>query len=239
MQVKKYIFLTLTVLLTACSSNDQTVNEIEVEIEPIISVTEQREIDKDARKKALEAENEIYLENMAIRMKNYIVEEDYETAMNLYQEQILDVISVDPDDKTRELFNEARVKSATKNMEIYIAEGNYDGAISVYRSNFVLNTSIEADEKTYALLEEAVELGDAIMALVLSKGNGTNNNKQENSADPRAVHEYMQKQFDIITNYGESYVPEIHDPLVTQKVADAFNLTYEEAERLDYIGSGY
>lgn len=186
--MKKFIlFSALTLLLAGCSSNEQIAVE-EVEVEPVISAEEQREIDKIREQREKDLAELEYLNNIANHMRNAIAKGDYEAAISLYEINVLKSVSVEPNSETKALFNEAS------------------------RLN-----------------------GDSVSTNATTDNSNTN----EYKVDPRTVHEYMQNQFDIITNYGENYVPEIHDPLVIQKAADAFNLTYEEVEILDYIGGSY
>ena len=43
------------------------------------------------------------------------------------------------------------------------------------------------------------------------------------------IYEYMALQYDIITNYGKNYIPEIHDPEVARMAASRFGITESEA----------
>ena len=189
--MKRYLLISsLALTLAACSSNEQIESEVVVEdvIDPAVEEAEKREAEKIKKQREADLAEVEYLNNIATHMKNSIAEGDYEAAISLYKNNVLNSVSVEPNGETQALFNEAS------------------------RLN---GDSVSTNAKT------------------------DNSNTNEYKVDPRTVHEYMQNQFDVITNYGENYVPEIHDPLVTQKAADAFNLTYEEVERLDYIGGSY
>lgn len=48
-------------------------------------------------------------------------------------------------------------------------------------------------------------------------------------ASKREIHKYMALQFDIITNGGEYYIPEIHDPEVGRMASSRFGITESEA----------
>ncbi|MCR8867080.1 hypothetical protein NQ109_29565 [Priestia megaterium] len=46
------------------------------------------------------------------------------------------------------------------------------------------------------------------------------------------IYRYMQDMYDQLTNYGENYTPEIHDPQVARAAAEKFNITEEEAGQI-------
>ncbi|REJ09082.1 hypothetical protein [Halobacillus trueperi] len=46
------------------------------------------------------------------------------------------------------------------------------------------------------------------------------------------IHTYMKVAYEELTNYGESYDPEYHDPLVAKLAADEFGITKAEAGRI-------
>lgn len=48
----------------------------------------------------------------------------------------------------------------------------------------------------------------------------------------QAVYDFMEEEFNSITNYGESYIPEIHDPMVAELAAEHFGITQEEADAM-------
>ncbi len=58
-----------------------------------------------------------------------------------------------------------------------------------------------------------------------------NDNSSSNNTDA-AVYRYIMNQFDIVTNYGENYVPEIHDPIVLQRAASHFSMSISEVDRI-------
>lgn len=48
----------------------------------------------------------------------------------------------------------------------------------------------------------------------------------------KEVYDYAQSEFDSLTNFGDTYIPEKHDELVIQKTADYFDIDYETANQL-------
>lgn len=50
-----------------------------------------------------------------------------------------------------------------------------------------------------------------------------------NKSSERAIYEFMKSAFDIETNYGEYYIPEVHDPLVGRMAAEKFGISPNEA----------
>ncbi|MER2172562.1 MAG: hypothetical protein ABS938_18245, partial [Psychrobacillus psychrodurans] len=63
------------------------------------------------------------------------------------------------------------------------------------------------------------------------KGEIENDNTNE-QINRQAVYVYMKRKFDSITNYGEKYIPEIHDPMVVKIAAEYFGITIEEANAI-------
>lgn len=59
---------------------------------------------------------------------------------------------------------------------------------------------------------------------------GNENHKEQ--VKKQDVYDFMEKKFDSITNYGETYIPEIHDPLVAGLAAEHFGITKEEADAM-------
>lgn len=52
------------------------------------------------------------------------------------------------------------------------------------------------------------------------------------SVDEDAVYQYIMQEFDVITNYGENYVPEVHDPIVVEKASKHFGMTVSEVDKI-------
>lgn len=57
-------------------------------------------------------------------------------------------------------------------------------------------------------------------------------------SEPNAIEvfNYAQRLFDKYTNYGATYVPEIHDDLVMRETAAYFGISVADADRLHYQG---
>lgn len=50
--------------------------------------------------------------------------------------------------------------------------------------------------------------------------------------EERKIYITMKNAFDKITNYGENYVPEVHDDIVAKAASDTFGITVGEANRI-------
>lgn len=59
-----------------------------------------------------------------------------------------------------------------------------------------------------------------------------NKNSSDNTNNDDAVYRYIMNQFDIVTNYGENYIPEVHDPIVLQKAAAHFSMSVEKVDEI-------
>lgn len=46
------------------------------------------------------------------------------------------------------------------------------------------------------------------------------------------VYQYIMSQFDAITNEGDNYVPEVHDPVVMTEAAEHFSMSVEEVNEI-------
>ncbi|CDN42070.1 hypothetical protein BN871_AT_00720 [Paenibacillus sp. P22] len=46
------------------------------------------------------------------------------------------------------------------------------------------------------------------------------------------IYEFAMNEFNSLTNYGENYDPEIHDPIVDKKTSEHFGISVEEVERI-------
>ncbi|WP_433922854.1 hypothetical protein [Paenibacillus taichungensis] len=55
-------------------------------------------------------------------------------------------------------------------------------------------------------------------------------NTQNSDAD--IVYKYMMQEFDVLTNYGNNYVPEIHDPIVLEKASKHFGMSVSEVDEI-------
>lgn len=52
--------------------------------------------------------------------------------------------------------------------------------------------------------------------------NGTEINRE-------AIYQFMKQKYDEITNYGENYIPETHDPMVAKMASEQFGISESEA----------
>ncbi|MFE4077022.1 hypothetical protein [Peribacillus sp. YIM B13477] len=52
------------------------------------------------------------------------------------------------------------------------------------------------------------------------------------SIDTDAVYAYMKATYEELTNYGETYVPEVHDPQIAELASKKFGITEEEASQI-------
>lgn len=58
------------------------------------------------------------------------------------------------------------------------------------------------------------------------------NDNLKEQVNKQEVYDFMEREFNSITNYGETYVPEKHDPMVAKKAAEYFGITQEEADAM-------
>ncbi|MGI8315927.1 hypothetical protein [Halobacillus mangrovi] len=56
--------------------------------------------------------------------------------------------------------------------------------------------------------------------------------KTLDEVDDSEIYSYMKDQYDKLTDSGENYDPDYHDPLVAEKAADKFSITAEEAAEI-------
>gem|GEM_PF-3663480 len=60
----------------------------------------------------------------------------------------------------------------------------------------------------------------------------TNNTQQDapkKEINERAVFDYMENQYNVLTNMGENYIPEVHDPMVASMASDKFGISVSKA----------
>ncbi|MGM0878845.1 MAG: hypothetical protein ACQEWV_30300 [Bacillota bacterium] len=79
-------------------------------------------------------------------------------------------------------------------------------------------------EEVYPLEEETVTTTPSESDDIQSNSNPT--------LDKEAIHAFMEYQYNEITNYGDSYEPEIHDPMVAKLASERFNISEEEAGQI-------
>jgi hypothetical protein len=93
----------------------------------------------------------------------------------------------------------------------------FDQKASETASEEVTQDSTEATTRP----EEEVSLED----LSISEGSTGANDEQ-------AVYNYMINAYQVITNNGEEYDPELHDPMVANLASMQFNISEEEAQEI-------
>lgn len=70
------------------------------------------------------------------------------------------------------------------------------------------------------------------------KGNiNTSNDEAVSKPTAREVYNKAQELFDKYTNYGNDYIPEIHDDLVIRETAEYFSISVTEANELYMVGA--
>lgn len=55
---------------------------------------------------------------------------------------------------------------------------------------------------------------------------------QEKSVDEDDVYKYIMYEFDILTDYGENYIPEVHDQIVLEKASKHFGIPLKEVDKI-------
>ncbi|AOU01984.1 MULTISPECIES: hypothetical protein [Bacillus] len=56
--------------------------------------------------------------------------------------------------------------------------------------------------------------------------------EETQSSSDQIIYDYMENEFNRITNYGENYTPEIHDSMVAELASKKFGITAEEANEI-------
>lgn len=56
--------------------------------------------------------------------------------------------------------------------------------------------------------------------------------ERDKKREERNIYLAMKSAFDEITNYGENYIPEVHDNIVIQAASEKFGITANEADRI-------
>ena len=54
----------------------------------------------------------------------------------------------------------------------------------------------------------------------------------DRKSEERKIYQVMKSTFDDITNYGENYIPEVHDDIVAQAASNTFGISIGEANRI-------
>ncbi|UZD75322.1 hypothetical protein [Bacillus siamensis] len=56
--------------------------------------------------------------------------------------------------------------------------------------------------------------------------------EEAQSANDQTIYNYMENEFNRITNNGENYTPEIHDSMVAELASEKFGITVDEANEI-------
>lgn len=75
-----------------------------------------------------------------------------------------------------------------------------------YKESFVIGTTPETDEEVFESTPSDIDIEE--------------------------IYNYMKTQYDQVTNYGENYVPEVHDPQVANMAASRFGISASEAGQI-------
>lgn len=60
----------------------------------------------------------------------------------------------------------------------------------------------------------------------------TNTSEESATEEQIEVYDFMKSAFDELTNFGETYMPEVHDPQIAELAASKFGITAEEANQI-------
>lgn len=222
--MRKYFFISaLTIILVGCSSNEESITKSVEEV-----VINSSQSDKEFER----IEDVEYINNIASHMKQFLKEGQYVSAILAYKTNIQMGINRTANENIINIYNEA-VKGYIS-LKDKGEHPNLEFDRSILDSNLIpIIDEIEEERKaaTKELQEEKEEqLANKTTIDVVT---------YEPSIDPNMLYDYAQEQFNILTNYGDNYIPEIHDPIVMEKTAHAFNIPLRQVEKLYYKGAGF
>lgn len=60
----------------------------------------------------------------------------------------------------------------------------------------------------------------------------TNTSEESAIEEQIEIYNFMKSAFDELTNFGETYIPEVHDPQIAELAASKFGITAEEANQI-------
>jgi hypothetical protein len=63
-------------------------------------------------------------------------------------------------------------------------------------------------------------------------GDSTTSSGSSSDSNKEVIYKYMKAQYEQLTNYGENYVPEIHDPQVAELAAKQFGISASVAGQI-------
>lgn len=93
------------------------------------------------------------------------------------------------------------------------------------------------DDSDLALLHK----GQKVFTPAKNEDNSIPVTNPPSSINKQSVYEYMKEQYDIITDYGNNYDPNVHDPMVAKMASQMFGISETEAGAIyvEFEMSGY
>lgn len=177
-------------------------------------------------------ENEDYEGTIKDLVEEYIAENeitDYEVMQSKFGEEDLVLIKESYNKALEELylnnesnldFNLDTVIEDSKSRDTYTND-SVAKFVSINRE--LLNSELEDKlftQETEQVIERYEEFQNAFLE------------ELEVESKEERIYEFMKSAYEQITNYGETYVPEIHDPMVADLASEQFGIASSEAERI-------
>ncbi|GAA0130077.1 hypothetical protein [Bacillus velezensis] len=96
------------------------------------------------------------------------------------------------------------------------------------------NDDYTIDFKHVDSLYQLEKNDEVIFDLEAEKEKRKENSSEEEaqSANDQTIYNYMENEFNRITNNGENYTPEIHDSMVAELASEKFGITVDEANEI-------
>jgi hypothetical protein len=102
-------------------------------------------------------------------------------------------------------------------------EGNHSTSFDSYISSYSESLTFNDTEYSEEVLEEEFAPKEKVTTPVSTPDSSTS------SSSKAEIYEYMKIAYDQLTNYGDSYDPDVHDPMVAQMAAEQFDISPTEA----------
>jgi len=102
-------------------------------------------------------------------------------------------------------------------------EGNHSTSFDSYISSYSDSLTFNDTEYSEEDLEEEFAPKEDVSSPVSTSDNSTS------SPSKAEIYQYMKTAYDQLTNYGDSYDPDVHDPMVAQMAAEQFGISPTEA----------